>query len=246
MKKAASTISGGIDSISYAVLWKSRGYTIYPVVFDYGQKGRKEVEVAKRICKALEFEEPLVLNVSSLKNVWFRTQLLDELMRVEKDYSPTVVVPIRNVVFLAIACAYALSIEADIVTYGAHLNDITARGDTGEPLYPDCHPNVALMLEEIVKIAHFPVGTKKLEIWSPAREGFTKTQNLRRGYELLGDLIYETWSCYLSNSAHCGVCESCINRHRAFIEAEIPDKTRYQEHPKIHEKCFSKNCGVNL
>lgn len=246
MKKAVSMISGGIDSTSYAALWKTRGYIIYPMMFDYGQKGRKEIEVAKRISKVLEFKEPLVLNISSLKNVWLRTQLLDELVSIEKDYSPTVVVPIRNVVFLAIACAYALSIGAKVVTYGAHIDDIAARRDTGEPLYPDCHPNVAMILEEAVRMAHFPVGTKKLEIWSPAREGLTKAQNLRKGYELLRDLIYETWSCYLSNVIHCGTCESCINRHKAFIEAEVPDKTHYREHPRIHEKCFSKSCGIAL
>ncbi|MEM4576286.1 MAG: 7-cyano-7-deazaguanine synthase [Candidatus Nezhaarchaeales archaeon] len=240
-----SLVSGGLDSTSYAALWKHRGYDVYPVIFDYGQKGRREVEVAKRLSMIIGFEEPLVLNVSSLKSVWLKTQLLDELVKVEENYSPTVVVPIRNVVFITIACAYALSIGADIVAYGAHLNDIATRADTGEPLYPDCHPNVALALEEIIRIAHFPVGAKKLEVWSPAREGFTKTQVLKKGYELLGDLIYETWSCYLSDSIHCGTCESCINRHKAFIEAMVPDKTRYKEHSKIHEKCFSGDCGVN-
>lgn len=216
------------------------------MVFDYGQKGRKEVEVARMISRILEFEEPLVLNISSLKKLWLGTQLLDELVDVERDYSPTMVVPMRNVVFLVIACAYALNIGAEVVTYGSHLNDIVARRDTGEPLYPDCHPSVALAIEEVMKIAHFPVGVKKLEVWSPAREGLTKAQNLRRGYELLGDLTYETWSCYLSDSVHCGKCESCINRHRAFIEARIPDKTHYREHPKIHEICFSGSCGVDL
>lgn len=246
MKKAVSVVSGGIDSISYAALWKNRGYTIYPVIFDYGQKGRKEIEVAKKLSKILKFEEPLAIDISSLKGVWLGTQLLDESISVERDYSPTVVVPIRNVVFLTIACAYALSIGAEVVTYGAHLDDITTQKDASEPLYPDCHPSVGLILEDVVRIAHFPVGQKKLEIWSPAREGLTKAQNLKKGYELLGSLIYETWSCYLSGSIHCGACESCINRHKAFIEAEIPDKTCYREHPKIHEKCFNGDCGVNL
>lgn len=246
MKKAVSVISGGVDSVSYAALWKSRGYTIYPIIFDYGQKGRKEIDVAKNLSKALTFEEPLIVDISSIKSIWLGTQLLDELVKVERDYGPTVVVPMRNVVFLTIACAYALSIKAEIVTYGAHLNDISPRKDTGEPLYPDCHPNVGLILEEVVKVAHFPVGQKKLEVWSPAREGLTKAQNLRKGYELLGNLIYETWSCYLSDSVHCGVCESCVNRHKAFIEAGIPDRTRYREHPKVHEKCFNESCSISL
>ncbi|MEM4653779.1 MAG: 7-cyano-7-deazaguanine synthase, partial [Candidatus Nezhaarchaeales archaeon] len=130
MRKAVSIVSGGPDSISYAAAWKTRGYVIYPIIFDYGQKGRKEIEVAKKISKILGFEEPLVLDISSLKNIWFGTQLLDERVIVEKDYSPTVVVPMRNVIFIVIACAYALTIGAEVVIYGAHLDDVAARIDT--------------------------------------------------------------------------------------------------------------------
>ncbi len=75
-----------------------------------------------------------------------------------RGYKPTVIVPIRNVDFLSIANAYALSISAEVVTYGAHLNGIAPREDTGEPLYPDCHPDTALAFEEVLKAAHFPVG----------------------------------------------------------------------------------------
>lgn len=244
MKRAVSIISGGPDSIGYAAQWKARGYTIYPIIFNYGQKGLKEIEVAIRLSKSLGFERALILDISSLKGLWIGTQLVDNSIKVERDYKPSVVVPIRNVVFLSMASAYALTIGANVVTYGAHLNDIAPREDTGEPLYPDCHPSTAQAFEEVLKVAHFPVGVKKLEIWSPAREGLTKAQNLRRSYELLGDLIYETWSCYLSEAKHCGACESCVNRHRAFIEAGLQDKTSYLRHPKIHESCFKGLCGV--
>jgi len=244
VRKAVSLISGGPDSIGYAVQWRSRGYSIYPLICNYGQKGFKEIEVALKLSSKLGFERPLILDISSLKDVWRGTQLVDESVDVEEEYKPTVVVPLRNVVFLSLACAYALSIGATIVTYGANLNDIAPRGDTGEPLYPDCHLNTALAFEEVVKVAHFPVGAKKLEIWSPAREGLTKAQNLKRSYEILGDLIYETWSCYLSEDKHCGACESCLNRHKAFIEAGLPDKTPYLRHPKVHEKCFKGLCSV--
>jgi len=233
MKSAVSIVSGGPDSIGYAAQWKARGYSIFPIVFNYGQKGAKEVQVALKLCAKLGFEKPIMLDMSSLRELWPGTQLTDSAVKVEAEYRPTVVVPIRNVVFLSLASAYALTIGASVVTYGAHLDDVAPREDTGEPLYPDCHVDVATAFEKVLELAHFPVGIKKLEIWSPAREGLTKAQNLKRSYEILGDIIYETWSCYLSQDVHCGRCESCINRHKAFIEAGIPDKTPYKHPPEI-------------
>ncbi|RLE63637.1 MAG: 7-cyano-7-deazaguanine synthase [Thermoprotei archaeon] len=231
MKRAVSCISG-LDSTGYAAQWKAKGYAIYPILFDYGQKGRKEIDVSIELSRELDFEEPLVVDIGFMKNIWSGVQLTDDSISVEALYTPTVVVPIRNVIFLSIASAYALMIGAKIVTYGAHMSDIQPRTDTGDPLYPDCHPNTAMAFEEVLRYAHFPFGVKKIEIWSPAREGLTKAENLRRSFNVMGDLIYKTWSCYLSKERHCGKCESCINRHRAFIEAGIPDLTEYEVDPE--------------
>jgi len=225
--KCVAILSGGPDSTSYAVQWREKGYEIYPIIFDYGQKARREISTAVNLSKKLGFMDPVVVDISSMRRIWRGTQLTDEEIKIEEKYKPNVVVPIRNVVFLAIASAYALSIGADVVIYGAQLDDIS-RNDAGEPLYPDCHPDTAIAFENLLRVAHFPVGEKKLEIWSPAREGLSKSENLRRGYSIMRDLIYETWSCYDNREKHCGRCESCMNRKRAFLEAGIPDKTEYE------------------
>jgi 7-cyano-7-deazaguanine synthase len=242
--KCVAVLSGGPDSFCYAVQWKARNYDIYPIIFDYGQKGAREIDVACELSEKAGFKEPLVVDVSSLKKVWRGTQLTDHSVRVEAEYTPTVVVPIRNVVFLAIASAYALSIRADVVIYGAHLSDTRNRSDVREPMYPDCTPATAEALERVIDVAHSPVGMRKVSIWSPAREGLTKSQNLLKGYRIVGDLVYETWSCYLSGEVHCGECESCRNRHAAFIEAGLPDKTIYKVHPIVSDLCREGRCGA--
>jgi len=60
---------------------------------------------------------------------------------------------------------------------------------------------------------------------------------IKIGYEILGDKIFETWSCYSNGidtkdgeKIHCGICESCINRRRAFRKVSIDDKTEYANH----------------
>jgi 7-cyano-7-deazaguanine synthase len=225
--RCVAIISGGPDSISYAAQWRERGYEIYPIIFDYGQKARREIAVAVNLSQKLGFRDPIIVDISSMRRIWRGTQLTDESVEIEEVYKPNVVVPMRNVIFLAISSAYALTIGANVIIYGAQLDDIS-KTDSGDPLYPDCHPDTTIAFEDLLKVAHFPVGEKKLEIWSPAREGLSKSENLRRGYEIIKDLIYETWSCYKNGERHCGKCESCINRRRTFLEAGIPDKTEYE------------------
>lgn len=224
--KVVAVMSGGPDSVSYAALWKARSYEVHPLVFDYGQKGAKEISVAKRLSKELGFEAPVVVDISFMAKLWKGTQLTDKRMRVKDEYSPSVIVPLRNGVFLMVASAYAHTIGADRVIYGAHLNDVSPQRGTVEPLYPDCTPAFSGALEQAVALGHFSTAPK-VEIWSPAREGLTKAALLKEGFEALGDRIYETWSCYLSAKVHCGKCESCRNRMMAFEVAGLPDKTVY-------------------
>ena len=56
----------------------------------------------------------------------------------------------------------------------------------------------------------------------------TKTDILRVGMKL-GVPYEDTWSCYRNNAKHCGKCESCNNRKKAFHQAGIADPTKYED-----------------
>jgi len=224
--KVVAVISGGIDSIGYAAIWKKKHKCkIYPLIFNYGQKATKEIDKAKMLCLKLQFEEPLIIDILPLKQIWKQKQLTDENINVKEKYEPSVVVPLRNAIFLTIASAYAKSMGAKYVIYGAHLDDVKINEKTGEPLYPDCTVEFAKLLERALNKGHFKKA--KIKIYSPAREHYSKSKLLILSYSTIGDLIFETWSCYLSGKFHCGKCESCINRQKAFKKAGIKDKTIY-------------------
>ncbi len=136
------------------------------------------------------------------------------------DYS--IVVPIRNAVFLSIATAWAFTLNASLVAYGAH------KGDRN---YPDCRPSFTKKMEIALnqgEIDGIKLGIrKKIRIWSPFRENLSKSELLVKGYKIFDDAVFRTWSCYNNKKFHCGKCESCNNRKAAFVRAKINDKTKY-------------------
>lgn len=223
MKKAVCVFSGGLDSTATASYLKHKGYQLYLLSFDYGQRARNELYIGKELASILKAEYKM-LDITFMKELYGNSNLLtNDDGEIPSMFNYNIVVPIRNAVFLTIASAYAFSIKADIVAYGAHLDD--------EPNYPDCRKSFAKTLEHALNLAEEDgINTNirnKIEIWSPAVEGLSKRDLVRLGYKLLGDNIFRTWSCYNNLSLHCGRCESCMNRMKAFKDAGIKDQTIY-------------------
>ena len=222
MKKAIVVFSGGIDSISMCAYLKEK-YELYGISFLYGQKANQEIKKAKAFAKILRLKEHKTVNISFMKELYGNTNVLtDSKKNIPSKFNYSIVVPIRNGIFLSIATAWAFSINASLVAYGAH---------TGDKNYPDCRPAFSKKLE-----SSFNQGEidgikskirKKIEIWSPYKAKLSKNQLLKKGYSVLGDSIFNSWSCYKNGKVQCGKCESCNNRKAAFLEAGIEDKTLY-------------------
>lgn len=224
-------MSGGPDSLCVAAYLKYRkNYEIKTLAFSYGQRAMREIKVAEKFSKMLNAEEHQTINMNFMKKLYGDSNVLtNENTRLTENFNHNIVVPIRNAIFITIAAAWAISCNARLIAYGAHSED---------KHYPDCRPEFINSIAKSLNLAEedrIKLGLKeKISIWSPSLVGMSKSQLLKNGYEILGDLVFDSWSCYSNGLnirgkgiVHCGKCESCINRKTAFNNASIEDKTVY-------------------
>jgi 7-cyano-7-deazaguanine synthase len=101
-------------------------------------------------------------------------------------------------IFLSAAVAYAVTVGAEKIFYGAQGSD--------EPFYPDCRREFYEAFEKAAKL-----GTCQEIIINAPFSGKRKSELFKVGAEL-GVPFELTWSCYRDRPKHCGKCESCVNR----------------------------------
>jgi 7-cyano-7-deazaguanine synthase len=214
-KKCLVVLSGGPDSATVAYWAKKQGYDLNAISFKYGQIATKETESAQKIAEKLG--APIkVIDLSTLKEIFGEvTSLCNPDIPMTSSFSQPIIVPFRNAIFLSVAVSYAASICANKIFYGAQGSD--------EPFYPDCRRKFYKAFETAACL-----GTgAEISVEAPF-SGKPKSEMLRVGAEL-GVPFELTWSCYFNGVKHCGKCESCVNRKKAFREAGIHDPTEYEE-----------------
>lgn len=220
--KAVVVFSGGIDSVCTAARLAPR-YDLYGISFSYGQRAAREIDAARRLARTLDMKDHKVVDIGFMRGLYGGSNVLtDSESEIPGSFDYSIVVPVRNAVFLSVATAWAYSLGASVVAYGAH---------TGDSHYPDCRPAFADALEGALNLGEedgIRDGIRtSISIWSPYKEGISKSELLRTGLDALGDSMFEAWSCYANGETHCGVCESCRNRRGAFTESGIDDRTIY-------------------
>jgi 7-cyano-7-deazaguanine synthase len=194
---------------------KKQGFGVHAITFKYGQIATKEVSCAQKIAKKLSIPIKIV-NLSSLKEVFGDvTSLCNTNIPMTSSFSQPIIVPFRNAIFLSVAVSYAASICANKILYGAQGSD--------EPFYPDCRREFYKAFE---KAACLGTGSE-ISVEAPFSDK-PKSETIKIGTQL-GVPFNLTWSCYRNGLKHCGKCESCANRKKAFAGAGIPDPTEYEE-----------------
>jgi len=209
MKKAVCLISGGIDSFLTAKLAEKRGYRIYCLTIDYGQKARKEIRCAKKIAEFLNAEQHIILkvNLSFLKSALTNKEI--EIPERKIRGIPSTYVPARNTIFISIALGYAETIGADAIFIGVNSIDFSG--------YPDCRPIYIRKFQKLIDVAtKKTIEGKKIKLVAPLIN-LSKVEIIKKAISLGLDLSI-TWSCYKNGKKMCGKCPSCRIREKAMKE----------------------------
>jgi 7-cyano-7-deazaguanine synthase len=220
-KKAISVLSGGLDS-TVATSLLAKDYEVHALTFDYGQRSAEvEIKSSMAICEELGMEHTVIklpwlaqLGKSVLTSEGEIPQLkMDELDDKElcDETARKVWVPGRNVVFTAIALSFAEAEGAEKIIVGWDLEEAAT--------FPDNSPEFLEAFNRLLEIGSLD----EVEIEAPLIH-MNKEEIVKLGNEIKApmDLSY---SCYIGEEKHCGTCESCMRRKRAFKTAGIEDRT---------------------
>jgi 7-cyano-7-deazaguanine synthase len=224
MRRAVVLLSGGLDSATVLAMARAEGYACHALSFRYGQRHTVELDAAARVARALGAEAHRVADVDLR---WIGGSALTAEIEVPKDRPahalgediPVTYVPARNALFLTLALGWAEVLGARDLFAGMNALDYSG--------YPDCRPEFLRAFEEMARL-----GTKagaeggRFTVHAPLI-AMTKAEIVRRGTELGVDYAI-THSCYdPRGELACGHCDSCVLRRKGFVEAGLPDPTRY-------------------
>ena len=220
-KKAVVILSGGMDSVTTLAIAKDKNFDCYNLTFDYGQKSISEISSATYYSDKFESIEHKIFNINF--NDFTNSSLIDKNTDIpvnKNDVIPTTYVPMRNIIFLSIACSWAEKVGSSDIFIGANAIDYSG--------YPDCRDIFLEAYEKMINLGS-KTGSEggQFNIHRPLIN-MKKTEIISTG-KSLGLDYRKTISCYqaTSDGKACGVCESCLFRKNAFLELGLEDETIY-------------------
>ncbi|MFH1389353.1 MAG: 7-cyano-7-deazaguanine synthase QueC [Candidatus Margulisiibacteriota bacterium] len=208
--KAVVLLSGGLDSTTTLYYALDKGYACQVLIFDYGQRHKKELRSAVAVAKLAK----VPYQILKIKLPWKGSSLLDKKMPIPKSRIPvspftsasnipSTYVPARNTIFLSFALSLAEAIGAKAIFIGANALDYSG--------YPDCRPEYYQAFQKVIEKG---IKASRIKIVTPLID-LTKAEIIKLGRKL-GAPLEMTWSCYQGGKEPCGVCDSCRLRDKGF------------------------------
>jgi 7-cyano-7-deazaguanine synthase len=242
--KLVLAFSGGMDSSVLLFMAAERGYEeIHTVTFDYGQRHRREMQCVPLQKWDLEEKYPnvkftnKVLDVSYLKDISPTSSLTNlyidnpDISKIAGDAQPVSYVPFRNQMFITICCAYAESLGAEAVWYGAaQVDSLAGYWDGSQEFVNNINQLAALNRQHRILIEAPLLSLSKADI-------------IREGVKL-GVQFENTWTCY--SNREDGLADattpSSSLRVQGFISAGYRDPIKYLQQDKLDGIYEEKNC----
>jgi 7-cyano-7-deazaguanine synthase len=208
-KNAVILFSGGLDSTTVLYYAMDKGYKCSCLLFDYGQRHKKEIRSALKIAKFVKAEYSIVkIGLPWSKDVLTNRDKKVPVHKILPKSVPPTYVPGRNTVFLSYALSYAQSINAEAIFIGVNALDFSN--------YPDCTPEFIKAYNGILKELK-----TKITVQTPLLN-LNKAQIIKLGTKLKVPYAY-TWTCYNGYDKPCMECDSCKLRAKGFKEAKLID-----------------------
>lgn len=221
-------LSGGLDStITLRLAVEKYGAkNVAALTYDYGQKQRREIDMARMSTNLLKVKHKVV-DASFLGEIskGFSANVdtdmeMPTIRDVLGDPRPKTYVPNRNMILMSIAAAYAEVNDVDTILCGLQVHDEYGYHDTTQRWVDKV--NSVLQENRIIKI----------NIVAPFSK-LSKLDELRILNELDGnvELARFTLTCYNPDSEHrsCGKCPSCSERIANFAKFGMQDPILYSQ-----------------
>lgn len=208
MSKVVVVFSGGQDSTTCLVQALTQYDEVHAITFDYGQRHRQEIEVAKTLGQQLGLKSHKVLDVTMLNELAISALTRDDIPvsnELMDNGLPNTFVPGRNILFLTLAGIYAYQIGAQAVITGVCETDFSG--------YPDCRDSFIKAMQSALEQGM----DRKLALVTPLMWlNKAETWALADKYQQLPLVRDQTLTCYNGIiGSGCGTCPACLLRQKA-------------------------------
>jgi len=218
-RAVAVLISGGVESSAICGEFVAAGRFVQPIYIRCGLRWeRAELAAARVFLEAIASDRlaPLVALDEPIRDVYGPHWSTDEGQEVPGAKSPdeAVYLPGRNLL---------LNVKAAIWCRLRGIRTL-ALGSLGSNPFPDAAPEFFDGLESVL-VQALSGAPRLIRPYSHMHKAEVVARNA-------GLPLHLTFSCIRPiEGLHCGVCNKCAERRKGFLDAGVPDRTRYAEAP---------------
>src|SRR3954471_23329433 len=150
LPRAVILLSGGLDSATTLAVARDRGFEVFALSVDYGQRHRVELERANRVAKAMAVADhrTVRLDLRAIGGSALTAGIAVPKGRSAEEMGhgiPVTYVPARNTVLLSLALAFAETHQTANIFIGVNAIDYSG--------YPDCRPEYIAAFERLANLA---------------------------------------------------------------------------------------------